>query len=157
MQAYYPIQVALDALLLNVSGITAYNPANGTGNFIAENQTIDLGDVPNTSATVFVRSTLIPVSPETSTVGIGGYDKVSGFYVVDCMGPLDKGYAQTKQLADTVIAAFTRGTIITLSNNEQITIEKTGIAQNVTQGAWNMNKLYALQVRVDWFGYMSAT
>lgn len=161
MQAYYPIQVALDARLLSgVNAITAgslvqWSPSATTGNFFAENATFSLANVANTTNKVYARSTLIPVSPSTETLGVGGYDRISGFYAVDVMGALDKGYAATKQLADLVVAAFPRGLQLSLSNGEQITIETTGMAPNITQGAWAMNKLYCVQVQVKFFGYMA--
>jgi Bacteriophage related domain of unknown function len=157
VQQYVPIQTALDTQLLAVSGIATWNPSNlngSTGNFFAENVTLDQDYFQNPSNLVLVRSTLIPLSPMNETIGIGGYDKISGIYAVDVMGQLDKGYTATKQLADLVVAAFRRGTQFTLSNGEVITVETTGMAPNVSQGAWAMNRLYCVQVQVKFFGYM---
>lgn len=155
-QAYYPIQQALDTQLLTVGGISQWAANNTSGNFFAENQTFSLANIANPSGLVFVRSTLIPVSPVTSTLGIGGYDELSGVYAIDVMGQLDKGFATVKQMADTIIAAFPRGSQLTLPNSAgQITVETTGMAPNITQGAWAMNKLYCVQVQVKWFGYFA--
>lgn len=160
MQAYTPIQQALDSQLLSgVNGQTAgtlsvWSSGNQTGNLFYENTGFSLAYFNNPTNLVAVRSTLIPISPATGTIGQDGYDLISGFYAVDVMGQMNQGYTATKQLADMVIAAFARGTQLTLSNEESITIEKTGFMPNVTQGAWAMNKLYCVSVRVDWFGYM---
>lgn len=158
-QAYTPIQVALDTRLLTVNGISTTSPAP-TGNFISENTAFSLSNIANNvkpsgfpTGIILVRSTLIPVAPSTETLGVGGYDKVSGIYAVDVMGPLGKGYMAVKQLADLVIAAFPRGLQLTDSIGNAWTMETTGMAPNITQGSWAMNKLYCAQVQVKWFGY----
>jgi|SRR6185437_7597345 len=156
-QSYYAIQQALDAQFLNTNsgiGLTQWSPTNKTGTFFGENQTFSLDYFPSITGKIFARSTLVPMGPQTSTIGIGGYDKISGVYAIDVMGQLDKGYTATKQAADRVIAAFPRGLQLTLTTGDQITVETTGIAP-IQLGAWAMNKLYCVQVQVKWFGYMT--
>jgi hypothetical protein len=149
-QSYLPIQQALDTRLATVSGIYG---SGSNQNLIAENATFNLASIADPTGKVFVRSTLAPIKPQTETIGVNGYDKIAGFYVVDVFGPLDEGYTAVKTMADLIIAAFPRGANLSLSNGNQITVETAGMTP-LPQGGWDTSKWYAVQVRIDWFGYM---
>jgi hypothetical protein len=150
-QAYGPIRAALDAQALTTTGLAA---SGASTNYYSENITFSLANLANSTTGVYVRSTQIPVSPETSTIGVGGYDKLSGIFAFDVMGNLHKGTSIVTSMADALIATFPRGLIIPLTGGGAITVETTGMAP-ITQGAWAMNKLYCQQVQVKWFGYFS--
>jgi len=149
-QSFTQIQQALDTQLLTVNGIT-----NGTtGNLISENQTMNLSSIPNFTTRTFVRSTLVPSTTTVETLGNAGYVKVNGLYAIDVIGPMDKGYLTVKPLADLVLAAFPRGLKLTLTNGDVITVAVASPSPNVAQGSWAMNKLYCVQVVVQFFGYV---
>ena len=156
MQSYYQIQQALDTNLLDeVAGVSLWAANNTSGNFFTENQPLATQYNNNLGTGVLLRSTLVPITPVNKTIGVDGYDELAGFYNVDVMGLRDKGYAYVKQMADSVIAAFPRGTILALATAGQITIEKSGIGVDIAQGGWKMDNLYCVRVRVDWFGYFA--
>lgn len=151
-QAYYPIQQALDTQLQTLTPVTGT-----TVSYITENTTFSLSNIANNvnpsgaaNGVILVRTTLVPFKPMTETIGIGGYDKVSGIFAIDVMGPTGKGIASVKQTADAIIALFPRGSQVSAGNI--VTIETTGIAP-LNQGAYSMNKLYCVQVQVNWFTY----
>jgi hypothetical protein len=147
MQSYVQIQAALDARLQSASGLS-------TAVFIAENTPAAASTGPTSSAKLYVRSTLLPNPSDVSTLGADGYVKVNGLYAIDVMGPLDKGYTNTKALADNIVNAFVRGTNLSLSGGDFITIENAFMSPNVTQGAWRQAGFYCVQVIVRWYGFV---
>jgi hypothetical protein len=146
-QDFTAIQQAFDTQLLTVSGIT-------TSNLFTENKTLNFAMQPDSTTKLAVRSTLIPATTTVETLGNAGYVAVKGLYSVDVLGTVNQGFLQVSQLADLILAAFVRGQQFTLPNGDLITINTSSPAPNVSQGAWNMNKLYAKQVMVQWFGYI---
>jgi hypothetical protein len=150
-QSFTQVQQALDARLLTVPGITA----SGMGaNFTAENSPNWRTTAPDPTGKLWVRSTLRPYSTTNETLGQSGYVKVNGLYAVDVMSRIDSGYTAAKLMADAILAAFVRGTRLTLANGDALTIESASLAPDITQGAWRASGLYCVQVQVRWFGYV---
>jgi hypothetical protein len=147
-QSFTQIQQAFDAALLTVPGMTAQNIV-----LVTENDVSNFAMLPNSTNKIGIRSTLIVSKSTKATLGIGGFVNTKGFYQVDLFCTVNQGYATTKTLADAVINTFTPGLQLSLANGDFITIDVSTPSPNVTQGAWTMNKLYASQVLIYWFGY----
>jgi uncharacterized protein DUF4128 len=150
MQSYTKVQTALGVQLLTATGMSGPTAAL----FIDENTPNYLTSQPSSSDKLYVRATLLPSPADVSTLGASGYVRMNGLYAIDVLGPLDKGYTATKTLADNIIAAFVRGTDLTTSDGEKVTIENSFMSPNVTQGAWRMAGFYAVQIQVRWFSFV---
>ena len=149
MQSFTQIQLALDTQLLTTSGVGGAGAA-----VIKENDPNFLTTAATSSAKTFVRSTLLPSPTDVSCLGADGYVRTNGLYAIDVIAPLDKGYAAPKALADDLLATFKRGTVLTLTNADTITVENSYMSPNVTSGAWRQSGFYCVQVIVRWYGFV---
>lgn len=59
------------------------------------------------------RFTLLPAPARQFSLGVDGYDEIRGIAQVGLFYPINSGVAVVNEMADTVIAAFPRGTRLT--------------------------------------------
>ena len=140
------IRQAFETQLLTVSGVSL-------ANLIKENQTFNFAAVKDPTGLVYVRTALRPNLTTVETLG-GSYIKSSGLWVVDVIGQLDKGYAPVTTLADSILAAFPSTLRLTLSNSDVLTVAVASPTDGGSQEAWNVNRLYAVTLTVEYFLYI---
>lgn len=97
---YAEIQAALDAQLATVTGLPELQ---------RENTRLNRG---GRATTPFTRATFLPGQATQLTVGQNGVNRYSGLYQVDLFYPMDTGAATINAMADSVLAAFPRATVL---------------------------------------------
>jgi hypothetical protein len=153
MQSFTQIQQAFDtALAAALVGVTV--PGITSITTYLENDVSNFATQPDITTKLALRTNLIPAPTVVETLGTDGYVNVSGIYAIDIFGAVNQGYVPVQTLGDVLLAAFSRGTILTLTNGDQVTISTSSPSATVNQGAWLMNKLYCRQIMVKWFGYV---
>lgn len=100
--SYKEIQQELDGQLTSITGLPEV---------VLENTRFKA-----MSKTPFIRSTLLPSQSTVETIGTTGYNKVYGLYQIDIFYPLDGGYEEINDDADTIISNFTKGTSFAITN-----------------------------------------
>jgi hypothetical protein len=147
-QSFTNIQAALDTLALTVPGIT-------TNNFVTENAGTNFAAQPDITTKILVRSTLVPNTTTVETLGIGGYVRPNGLYVIDIFIQNTQGYNTSRSMGDAILAVFKPGLILTLANGDKLTIEVSSPSPSLNGGAAkSMGKLYTQQIIVRWFMYV---
>ena len=154
-QNFTQIQQAFDTALTTVISANQ-TPGGGITSvtLYSENKVMNFAMQPDITTKLGVRTTLIPTKTIVETLGPTGYVSVNGMYAIDVIGQINTGYTGVQLLADIILAAFPRATIMTLGNGDTINIATSSPSTNTNQGAWAMNKLYCRQVMVEFFGYV---
>ena len=74
----------------------------------------------------FVRATLVPAMTVIASLGVYGYDRLSGLYVVDVFFPLLEGKTKIQTQADAIMNAFPKGLYL-IDGNTKVLIENRSI------------------------------
>jgi hypothetical protein len=151
-QNFTQIQTGFDTALQTLLNSTTINGVNPIILY-PENETINFAMLPDITSKLGVRTSLIPAKTIVETLGYNGYVSVNGIYAIDIMGVVNQGYTAVQELADIILGLFARSYQLTLNDGDVITVNTSSPAPNSSQGAWNMNKLYARQIIVEWFGF----
>lgn len=73
----------------------------------------------------WIRSTLLPNETENITLGLNGYQRLSGLYQIDIWTPADKGINTGSTLADAIVSLFSKGTVLSNTDGDKINIIKS--------------------------------
>src|SRR6266404_2308526 len=134
-QSFTQIQAALDTLALTVSGINS-------ANLVTENTGSNFAMQPDITNRLIVRTTLVPVTTTVETLGLGGFVRPNGLYVLDIIASQNVGYGPPKLIGDAILGVFTPGRQLTLTNGDILTIEVASPSPNIALGAKAMGKVY---------------
>lgn len=129
--SYATVQDLLDTRLLTVVDLPTLQKEN-TRNLAVSGQR-------------YTRSTLLPGRATQTTIGTTGKDIVRGLYQVDLFYPLDGGVFQINSMADSVVAAFPRGTA--LFNGMTI----VNIVSAWREAGARVEPYYSIPVVVEWY------
>lgn len=128
------ILAALDTQLLLTTGLPTFRAENER--YLKVNKT------------AFCRSTILPAKTTVETLGLTGYDRISGLYQVDLFYPSDEGYTTSGTIADAIVANFPKTLQLTLTGGQVIAIEMAW-----RQPARKLDNHYNLPILVSWYGY----
>jgi hypothetical protein len=148
MQNLTDIQTKFDTALqtavaaATVSGITQII-------IYPENKTMNFDKLPDITTKLGVRLTLIPAKTIVETIGPNGFVSVNGNYAIDVCGQVNTSYVAVQTLSDTLLSAFSRGTKLTLTSGDVVTVMNASPSVNTNQGGWTMGKLYARQIIIE--------
>lgn len=95
----------------------------------------------------WMRGTLLPAETENITLGLTGYQRLSGLYQIDIWTPADKGITTGATYADAVVALFAKGTVLT-DNTNKVFILKSWREKGPRETA-----IYNTPVIVRWEAY----
>lgn len=98
----------------------------------------------------FIRSTILPARSAVISLGASAGKKLQGLYQVDVFYPSGTGSTAAQTLADTVVATFPIGLILT-SGTIQVMVE---IASAMP--AYDISKYYGVPILIQWSCYVLA-
>lgn len=130
MSIYASIHTALDTQLQTVVGLPALQLEN----------TANVGK----TGVAFSRATLIPSRSLPLNVGKNGSTQFSGLYQIDLFYPLNEGTANANAMVDTVVAAFPRGMLLSVSG------VITQVETAWREAASRIEQFYSAPVVVQW-------
>jgi hypothetical protein len=99
------------------------------------------------SGTGYLRETLLPAEPEQAELGTDGRNRLTGIYQISVFEEVGKGSGDAETKAETLIAAFKRGTTLT-ANGLTVRIDKAWRSPAIQEKDW-----YHVPVSVRWFAY----
>jgi hypothetical protein len=77
---------------------------------------------PNGSA--WLREKFAPDRTAQTTLGSNGHNRLPGIYMIDVFTPVGQGWKDAEDLAETVMAAFPRGAVLT-DSGVQVRVERS--------------------------------
>lgn len=130
MTDFADVQTILDAQLDTVTGIPTITK---------ENEKI------STISGSFGRAIMQPATTIAESIGVTGFDRLNGIYVVDLFYPKDAGVADPNADVDAITIAFEAGSIFISGANQ---VEIFNSYPGTT--APDLEKFYRAQVIVEW-------
>ncbi len=100
-----------------------------------------------TVGTAFVRERFLPDPSVQESLGSAGYNRITGVYLIDAFCPSGVGVDDAEDLADTILAAFVRGSILT-SSGISVVIEKSYRSGGRSEPDWYQIPI-VVQFRAD--------
>jgi hypothetical protein len=100
-------------------------------------------NIRNDTTKPFSRFTLLPAETTAETIGVNGTNRWQGLAQIDIFVPIDSGTTAALAAADSIIAAFKRGT--QLGTSPVIHIENCW-----SDGGAVINKFWNLAVTIRW-------
>lgn len=128
--SYYAIHTLLDTHLQTVATL----PLLQTENTL----------IRPSNAAAWCRSTLLPAATTTESIGVDGRQRKSGLFQVDLFYINNGGYKDASQMADLVVAAFSKG--LYLDDGTY----KVMILRSYVDAAKPFPNYYQLPVVVEW-------
>ncbi len=100
-----------------------------------------------TVGTAYVRERFLPDASVQESLGSAGYNRITGVYLIDAFCPAGEGVDDAEDLADTVLAAFARGSVLT-SSGVSVVIEKSYRSAGRSESDWYQVPI-VVQFRAD--------
>lgn len=100
-----------------------------------------------TPAGPWLRPTFLPGIPAMKEMFTAGADRHTGLFQVDVFAPLDKGDGQARGVADQVISAFSKGSVLS-RNGQLVRVLRSYVmpAQRFQDAPY-----FQIPVRVEWY------
>lgn len=131
MTSFAATQTILETQLAAVSGIPALTNENER--------------IKTSTTTSFGRTTLAPAETIPETIGVTGFDRLNGLFIVDLFYPKEGGVADPNADVDAITVAFESGTIF-ISGTDQVEIFNSYPNPSVP----DLEKFYRKQVIIEW-------
>ena len=131
MTDYAAVQTILDTQMAAITGIPAIT---------TENERIK-----TSTTTSFARTRFEPTETVQESVGVTGFDRLNGLYIVDLFYPKESGVADGNADIDAITVAFESGTIF-IDGTDQVEIFNSYSSGSLP----DLEKFYRKQVIISW-------